>query len=531
MVDKLVKNPTFLNSYYHLALVQFCIRMNRWGFPVRIDILGCHANAILQIKYDRNYTPVLQATSSESLPTIAKTVGKNWYKKFLARHEDLKVMHSRYLDHSRAQNNNPTLIKECLNLYHTTCDQYNIKTENKYNMDEKGFLLGLVTSTKVIVTRKEQNRFVTQDGNRETITVLETVSAVGKALAPMIIFKGKYHQQDWYQDAENYPKDWLLATLPKGWTDSRLAIIWLTQLFGPSTQPSNSNDYQLLIIDAHNSHITCEFIEFCVKHCINALCLPLHATHLLQSLDVGIFGPFQNSYGREVEDAVCLCITGFNKVNFLPLYVAARAKVLQKRTIRNAFSATGLVPYNPKKVFDKIPNYVLLPEDNPTAQRSSTLNKSTNSSTNDPVTPKATWQAKQPMAEILGNIEHLPEVETPTRKRILQLGKAVEFAFADNAIEQEINTQLRNANKRWKIGDKRVLSKEQVLSMEEALRLREKAKEKAVIKAKKKVKTVATKESSATTQLEKPKKVFHSYYTWSIYTKVLININSVESFN
>lgn len=89
------------------------------------------------------------------------------------------------------------------------------------------------------------------------------------------------------------------------------------------------------------------------------------------------------------------------------------------------------------------------------------------------------------MAEILGNIEHLPEVETPARKQILQLGEAAEFAFADNAIQQEINTQLRNANKRRKIGDKRVLSKGRVLSMEEALRLREKAKEKAKVEAKK----------------------------------------------
>lgn len=125
-------------------------------------------------------------------------------------------MHSQCLDHSRAQNNNPTLIREFLNLYHTTCDQYKLKTENKYNMDEKGFLLGLATSAKVIVTRKSRNRFVTQDGNRDSITVLETVSAVGKALAPRIIFKGKYHQQGWYQDAEYYPKDWLLATSPKG---------------------------------------------------------------------------------------------------------------------------------------------------------------------------------------------------------------------------------------------------------------------------------------------------------------------------
>lgn len=144
-----------------------------------------------------------------------------------------------------------------------------------------------------------------------------------------------------------------------------MAIIWLTQLFDSSTQPSNSHDYRLLIIDGHDSNITWEFIEHGIEHRIIALCLPPHATHLLQPLDVGIFCPFQHYYGRKVANAVRLGIRGLDKVNFLPLYVAARAKVFQKRTIRSAFSATGFVPYNPKKVFDKIPNYVLLPEDNP----------------------------------------------------------------------------------------------------------------------------------------------------------------------
>lgn len=77
------------------------------------------------------------------LLAVAKTVGKNWGKKLLTHHKDRAVMHSRCLDHSRAQYNNPTLIQEFLDLYNPTCNEHNIETENKYNMDEKGYLVSV----------------------------------------------------------------------------------------------------------------------------------------------------------------------------------------------------------------------------------------------------------------------------------------------------------------------------------------------------------------------------------------------------
>src|SRR4051812_14835040 len=49
-------------------------------------------------------------------------------------------------------------------------------------------------------------------------------------------------------------------------------------------------------------------------------------------------------------------ITGLNKAIFLQLLKTARAQTMQPRTIRSAFKAAGLIPFNPSRVLQKLPN-------------------------------------------------------------------------------------------------------------------------------------------------------------------------------
>lgn len=71
-------------------------------------------------------------------------VGKNWHKPFLARHPALKSMYSRALDNERAVNNDPKILAEYFYLLNETLVKCKIRSCNIYNMDEKGFLIGLI---------------------------------------------------------------------------------------------------------------------------------------------------------------------------------------------------------------------------------------------------------------------------------------------------------------------------------------------------------------------------------------------------
>jgi hypothetical protein len=94
-----------------------------------------------------------------------------------------------------------------------------------------------------------------------------------------------------------------IATSEKGWTSKDIALVWLKHHFEPQTRdPIDSKAPRLLIVDGHESHCSIEFIEFCDEHFISLLILPPHTTHLLQPLDVGIFGPLSKAYSRILDD-------------------------------------------------------------------------------------------------------------------------------------------------------------------------------------------------------------------------------------
>ena len=75
---------------------------------------------------------------------------------------------------------------------------------------------------------------MTQDGSREWVTVIETISGDGKILWPMIINKGQAHYMGSY--AKLKKKD--MATFgvsEKGWSNEKLGLRWLQEVFNFET--------------------------------------------------------------------------------------------------------------------------------------------------------------------------------------------------------------------------------------------------------------------------------------------------------
>jgi hypothetical protein len=71
--------------------------------------------------------------------------------------------------------------------------RYQIQPHNTYNMNKKGFMIGVTTHSKRIFSRRlwerKEVRPALQDGSREWITLLATVCADGTALPPAIVYQ------------------------------------------------------------------------------------------------------------------------------------------------------------------------------------------------------------------------------------------------------------------------------------------------------------------------------------------------------
>ena len=84
-----------------------------------------------------------------------------------------------------------------------------ITADNIYNWDEKGFIIGFLHTMKRIMSLEayKSGRVLqaAQDGNREFITLMACVSALGKKTPATLLYKGEsYDLRDtWVEDLED----------------------------------------------------------------------------------------------------------------------------------------------------------------------------------------------------------------------------------------------------------------------------------------------------------------------------------------
>jgi hypothetical protein len=70
-------------------------------------------------------------------------------------------------------------------------------------------------------------------------------------------------------------------------------------------------------MDSHTSHIMWEFFDYFLQYRIIPFCLPAYSTHLLQLLDVGLFGPLQKYYSNGLDARMEAEDKGVNRGDFL----------------------------------------------------------------------------------------------------------------------------------------------------------------------------------------------------------------------
>jgi hypothetical protein len=84
--------------------------------------------------------------------------------------------------------------------------------------------------------------------------------------------------------------------------------------------------------------------------------LPPHSTHRLQPLDVGLFQLLVTAYSQQISKLMSesLGYVLMNKQLFWPMFKASWEASFTKKNITHAFAKTGIFPYKPNEVLDKI---------------------------------------------------------------------------------------------------------------------------------------------------------------------------------
>ena len=127
--------------------------------------------------------------------SVAKErVSESWVTRFINNYSiHLISQYSTGMDANRHNADSYTKYELYFNLLQRKITEYKIDSCHTYNMDEKGFMIGVTTRTKHVFSRrmweKGEVKASLQDGNRAWVTVLACVCGDGSALPPGLIYE------------------------------------------------------------------------------------------------------------------------------------------------------------------------------------------------------------------------------------------------------------------------------------------------------------------------------------------------------
>ncbi|KAL5400226.1 hypothetical protein PMIN03_013118 [Paraphaeosphaeria minitans] len=287
--------------------------------------------------------------------TIAKEpVSESWVTRFINRHSiHLISQWTVGMDSNRHKADSEDKYHLYFNYLHSKIDQYQIDPRHTYNMDEKGFLIGILGRSKRIfrMWEKKEVRASLQDRNRAWITLLACICADGSALPPSLIYEAanKGIQSAWVDEIRAGEHEVFITSSPSGWTNNDTGLAWPEQVFDRCTKEKTRQSYRLLILDGHGSHITMNFINYCDQNKILLAILPPHSTHTLQPLDVAMFKPLSTAYSAELSKHLQMGqgLASITKGDFFPLFWNAWKASFKESTILSSFKVSGISPPDP----------------------------------------------------------------------------------------------------------------------------------------------------------------------------------------
>jgi hypothetical protein len=160
--------------------------------------LEASGNAVNHVQFRAMVQLICQLTGGPS------TLGVNWTHRFLQRHPEVRSKIGQKIDHLRVQGVTSESVQSFFTRLENAISNFNVKTVNIWNMDETGIALGVCTNQVVLGTSSTRRSYVQRPENREWVSIIEAISAGGRKLRNVVIFKAQNIQTAWFRP-DNIP--------------------------------------------------------------------------------------------------------------------------------------------------------------------------------------------------------------------------------------------------------------------------------------------------------------------------------------
>ncbi|KAI1006773.1 hypothetical protein K3495_g1436 [Podosphaera aphanis] len=281
-----------LNDAQEEALREYCDRCIRMNINPKLKDVRRAANGLLRLDGSGKRVSLIYATRwmkrnpqykirpSKKLSAARKAATERCYKvtcSFWNRLESSTFSPSddypyhRNLNHH--QHNKRGEVEEHFSRFRNEGSAKKIKPENIRNFDETGFRIGCLNSPLVLIWAEQKAVYLIDPENRDYVTCIEAISASGKTIPPMVILSGALLLEKFFDN--DLSDGVLFAMIESGYTNDMLSFKWVKN-FDKHTKPSNPEEWRILVMDGHGSHVTLEFVDYYHNNKILPFLLPPH---------------------------------------------------------------------------------------------------------------------------------------------------------------------------------------------------------------------------------------------------------------
>ena len=458
------ENDQILTHTEEKELVRWITLLTLSGYPPRYAILRQLAEIIRQRR-------VKDFGNGDIQITVYDEIGEQWVGRFLGRHPELASVRPRSIDAVRVKDTSPERLQRWFDDLEKVVAEFKVRPENIYNMDESGFAIGEKEAGRCIINAHVRQQFQVKPGRQEWVTVVECICADGSVVPPLVIFKAEKLSTQWIPASIH--GNWRFNCNSKGWTSNEHGLDWLIRCFDPETCDKAKGEYRVLICDGHDSHITANFIAYCIDNKILLMILPPHSSHLTQPLDVGVFSGLKKHMAVEIDPIVRTCVPKIQKIEWLTAFVAAHDKALSVKNILGEFRATGIHPFLPTKVLRRVTSSSPPQEQTRPSTPSNPLAVFNDSVlTDSPADFNAVQQANNALNAFLESGEPLP---SPVKKYVGHCTRSIMRLHARNTILEKENADQKavlHTRKQNMSGKRRVIDGKHLMTTAELIGVR-----------------------------------------------------------
>ncbi|KAL5627310.1 hypothetical protein BROUX41_003463 [Berkeleyomyces rouxiae] len=231
------------------AIVKYIHQHDNFHDPVSREDIVAFANTILKAR---------SSPDDRNLPVVAP----RWIDGFLTR-KRCKALPQKVIDARIKKVEEEDIINYWFLCLQDTISQYKISEEDIWNASETQFHLR-ERNSEPEVEKHPRSGTGTVSGSRETATVIESVSAIGKTCPLFVVLKSSPYLKESYNTPDMDPST-EISTSTDGHNTDQIQLDWI-DFFHDYTDQHRVGKYRLLLLDGFGYYYTREFLEKCEEY-------------------------------------------------------------------------------------------------------------------------------------------------------------------------------------------------------------------------------------------------------------------------